>query len=262
MMITKTTVKNGDVTLPITTIGKGQKLVFFNGAGSTQIIWKRVISQLKGQYKVVTFDFRSHGKASNSTDYSFGAFMSDAEMVMGAVGSDNPIVIAWSLGADLALSYAAAHPGSLGGLVIIDGAVPISEPLVEDEAKMRHSLNNFATKFSLLLMRLTPYTYRLSGNAIADITVDLDARRQRLLDVYPKVDCPITMVLATKTADEETTEHAKRNNKIWRAGSERLAIKYPSITIKWLDSTHMLPLTKPAELAQVIDDFTQHIKSV
>jgi pimeloyl-ACP methyl ester carboxylesterase len=261
MMITKTTVKNGDVTLPITTTGEGQKLVFFNGAGSTQIIWKQVISQLKGQYMIVTFDLRGHGKASDSADYSFEAFMSDAEIVMDAVGSDKPIVIAWSLGADLALSYAGSHPRSLGGLVIIDGAVPISEPLVEDEAKMRRSLNNTATRFSMLLMRLTPYTYRLSGDAIADLTVDLDARRQTLLEVYTKVDCPITMVLATKTAGEETTEHAKRNNKIWRAGSEQLGMKYPSIPIKWLDSTHALPLKKPAELAQVIDDFAQHIKS-
>ena len=260
-MTTKTTVQNGAVTIPVTTTGERQKLIFFDGAGSTQTFWRQVISRLTQRYTVLTFDFRGHGRASNSTDYSFDAFMSDAEVVMGEIGSGGPVVIGWSLGADLALSYAAAHPGTLGGLVLIDGAVPIAEPLVEDEAKMRRSLDSPATKFGMLLTRLTPYTYRLSGSAIADLTVDLDARRQELLDVYAKVDCPITVVLATKTAGEETTEHAGRNNRIWRAGGERLAERYPAIQVSWLDGLHRLPLNKPAELAQLIDDFAQDIKT-
>ncbi|MBK5254235.1 MAG: alpha/beta hydrolase [Peptostreptococcaceae bacterium] len=262
MMTTKTTVNNGDVTLPITTTGKGQKLIFFNGVGSTQVIWKRVIGQLKGQYEIITFDFRSHGNASSSTDHSFNAFLSDTERVMDSVGSGKPIVVAWSFGADLALTYAASHPDVLAGLVIIDGAIPISDLLVEDEVKMRRLLNSFSMKFSMLLMQLTTYRYSLSGDAIADITVDLDARRQQLLDVYAKAACPITMILATKTAGENKTEHAKRNNRLWREGSERLATKYPSIPMKWLDVGHRLPLTKPSELAREIDDFAQHIKSV
>jgi pimeloyl-ACP methyl ester carboxylesterase len=248
-------IKNGGVTLPITITGKGRKLIFFNGVGATQAIWKQVIGDLRGQYEVITFDFRSHGGATASADHSFDAFLSDADCVMAAVGSDRPIVVAWSFGADLALAYAAAHPGVLGGLVIVDGALPISRPLVEDEAGMRRSLKGPMVKISMLLMQLTPYRYSLSGDAIADIAVDLDARRQRLLDVYAKVDCPITMLLATRTAGENTTEHARRNNQIWREAGERLAAKYPSITEQWLDSGHNLPLTKPAELAAAIDAF-------
>jgi len=250
-------VKNGSVTLPITITGKGRKLIFFNGVGSTQAIWKQVIGKLRGHYEVITFDFRSHGGASTSPDHSFDAFESDADSVMGAVGSGRPIVIAWSFGADLALAYAAAHPGVLGGLVIVDGAVPISKPLVEDAAGMRRALNGPMVKVSMLLMQLTSYRYSLSGDAIADIAVELDSRRQRLLDVYAKVDCPITMFLAERTAGDNTTAHARRNNQIWREGGERLAAKYPSISEQWLDSGHNLPLTKPAELAGAIDAFAR-----
>ena len=248
-------VKNGGVTLPITITGNGPKLIFFNGVGSTQAIWKQVIGKLKAQYQIITFDFRNHGGASSSADHSFDAFKSDANCIMGAIGSGRPIVVAWSFGADLALAYAASHPGALGGLVIVDGAVPIAKPLVEDEAGMRRSLNSPTVKVSMLLMQLTSYRYNLSGDAIADIAVDLDARRQRLLDVYAKIDCPITMLLATKTAGENTTEHARRNNQIWREGGERLAAMYPAISEQWLDSGHNLPLTKPAELAAAIDAF-------
>lgn len=254
-MTTESTVANGEVILPVTSTGAGQKLIFFNGVGSTQVIWKQVIGQLKGRYETITFDLRSHGKASASADHSFEAFLGDAQRVMDAVGSGKPIVVAWSFGADLAVACAASHPGVIGGLVIIDGALPISEPLVEDEPKMRRSLNGLAMKFSMLLMQLTPYRYSLSGDAIADIAIDLDARRQRLLDVYAKVDRPITMLLATKTAGEDSTDHARRNNRLWREAGARLAAKFPSIAMKWLDAGHRLPLTRPGDLAREIDDF-------
>jgi len=258
-MATETKIKNGDVTLALTSSGAGQKLIFFNGGGATQVIWKRVVRRLKGQYQIITFDFRSHGKASASANHAFDAFLSDAEKVMDSFGLGRPIVVGWSLGADLAVSYAASHAGVIGGLVIIDGAVPISEPLVEDEAKMRRSLNSLAMKFSKFFLQLTPYRYRLSGNAYADIVIDLDARRQQLLDVYAKVDCPITMILATWSIGKNKTEHAKRGNKIWREGGQRLAAKWPSISVKWLDAGHSLPLTKPVELAREIDDFARRV---
>jgi esterase len=255
----KLTVKNGAVTLPMTMSGHGRKLIFFNGVGSTQVIWRQVIGKLKSEYEIVTFDFRSHGEATASPDHSFEAFLSDAESVMAVVGSGRPIFVAWSFGADLALAYAAGHPGTLGGLVLVDGAAPLSAPLVEDEAGMRRTLNGPLVKLSTMLMKLTPYRYSLTGDAIADIAMDADAHRQRNLDLYAKVDCPITMLLATKTAGEDKTEHAKRNNKLWREAGERLAAKYPSAPVQWLDSGHNLPQTKPSELAGAIDGFAKRL---
>jgi esterase len=252
-------VRNGDVTLPITSSGAGQKIIFFNGICSTQIIWKGVIGHLKGRYETVTFDFRSHGRASASADHSFAAFLSDAECVMGAVGSDRPIVVAWSFGADLAVAYAASHPGMLGGLMIVDGALPLSDRLVEDEGRMRRSLNSLSMKFSMLLMQMTAYRYTLSGDDIADLTMIADENRQGLLDLYGRIDCPVTMLLATRTAGENTTAHARRNNKLWREAGDRLEARYPSIEVAWLDAGHRLPLTMPAELARRIDAFASRV---
>jgi esterase len=254
-------VRNGDVILSVTTVGAGQKVIFFNGVCSTQIIWRQVIGHLKGEYQIVTFDFRSHGKSSASTDHSFDGFLSDAESVMAAVESDRPIIVAWSFGADLAVAYAAAHPGAVAGLVIIDGALPLSDTLIEDEAKMRSLLNSLSMKFSMFLVRFTPYRYSLSGDEIADLTVDADAHRQGLLDVYAKVDCPIAMLLATKTAGENTSEHSRRNNRLWREGGDRLASAFPLIAMKWLDAGHRLPLTRPGELAREIDEFARRAQN-
>ncbi|MBI1361748.1 MAG: alpha/beta fold hydrolase [Alphaproteobacteria bacterium] len=257
----ETRVRNGDVTLAVTRRGAGgQKLIFFNGCGAAQVVWNQVIGQLKGDYEIITFDFRGHGKSSPAPDHSFEAFLGDAECVMEAVGGGQPIVVGWSLGADLALAYAAARPGALGGLVIVDGAVPLADRLVEDEAGMRRLLNSVSMKVSMFLLRLTAWRYSLSGDAIADITMDVDARRQNMLGLYSQLDCPATMVLATRSAGPNTTAHARRNNRLWREGAERLASACPSLPIRWLEAGHRLPLSRPAELAGTIDTFAEGLR--
>jgi esterase len=255
MQAVRSTITNGDVQLAVTMAGTGQKLIFFNGVAATQFIWRDVIRALGRRYQVVTFDFRNHGHSSAAGDHSFGAFLSDANAVMANFGSEKPVVVGWSFGADLALAYAAAHSDELAGLIIVDGAVPISAPLIEDERGMRRLLNSFSMKLSVLLTQITPFRYALSGNAIADIAVDLDARRQELMDLYHEIKCPVLMLLATRTAGSDNTPHNRRNNRLWRESGERLAVRYPAIQVKWFDAGHRLPLTKPAELAGEIDEF-------
>jgi pimeloyl-ACP methyl ester carboxylesterase len=234
----------------------GQKLIFFNGVASTQFVWRDVIKALGGRFETITFDFRNHGHSAAACDHSFDAFLTDANAVMAQFGSGKPVAVGWSFGADLALAYAATHRDALAGLVIVDGALPISAPLVEDERAMRRLLNGFSMKLSVLLMKITPFRYALGGDAIADIAVDLDARRQKLADVYAEVDCPVLMLLATRTAGPDNTAHSRRNNRLWRESGEQLAVRFPAIEVKWFDAGHRLPLTKPAELAREIERFT------
>lgn len=255
MVTQRSLIENGQVTIAVTRSGEGQKLVFINGAASTQVIWRRVIRALNGEYDVVTFDFRNHGESSTAADHSFGAYLSDAECVLDTVKDDKPIVVGWSLGADIAVNLAALHPDALSGLIVIDGAVPIAKSLIEDQASMRKLLNGLPMKLSALLLRLTAYRHDLSGDAIADMVLDVDARRQTLNDIYDRVHCPVTVILATKTAGNNRTAHARRNNEIWRQGGERLASRYPRISVRWLEGGHRLPLTRPVELARAIDAF-------
>ena len=98
---------NGEVQLAVSEIGQGPTLLFFNGGGATQVSWKRIIGELRGQYRLVTFDFRNHGKTTTSHNTSLDSFLEDAEAIMDKVALERAILVGWSLGADLAVWYAA-----------------------------------------------------------------------------------------------------------------------------------------------------------
>ncbi|GCE28084.1 hypothetical protein KDA_35680 [Dictyobacter alpinus] len=214
-------VANGDVQLAVSETGQGQTLLFFNGGGATQVSWKRIIGELRGQYRLVTFDFRNHGKTTTSHSTSLESFLTDAEVMMDKVASDRPILVGWSLGADLAVWYASSHPGRVAGLFLIDGALPVN--LVSDPDDVRRRLNTPTMRIGPLLMYLVGMGYRLTPDEYATLTIELNRRREQLLSAYEKLDCPVELVLAAKTAGEKGAR-AERNNALWRAGENNSRI--------------------------------------
>jgi pimeloyl-ACP methyl ester carboxylesterase len=176
---------------------------------------------------------------------------------MATIDAQRPIVVGWSLGADLAVAYASAHPGKLGGLFLLDGAAPLPEPMVRDEAALRRRAKSPAMAVGTWLNSLTPLRYSLTGDDIADIALSADAYRQHLLDVYDRIDCPIAMALATKALGRDTSAETQRKNRLWREGAERLTARHPEIGVTWVDAGHLFPLTKPGVVARMIDGFAQ-----
>lgn len=246
------TVSNGDVQLAVSETGQGQTLVFFNGGGATQVSWKRLIGELRGQYRIVTFDFRNHGKTTTSRDTSLESFLTDAEVIMGKVAGERPILAGWSLGADLAVWYAASHPGKVAGLFLIDGAVPVN--LVRDPEDVRRRLDTPVMRIGPLLLYLVGRGYRLTPSQYATLTIELNRRRESLLSAYDQLDCLVEMVLATKSAGEQG-ERAERSNALWRAGGEQLAQAFPRLSLHWVDSTHLILFKEPTTLARLLDAF-------
>ncbi|WP_236600383.1 alpha/beta fold hydrolase [Ktedonobacter sp. SOSP1-85] len=252
-------VANGNVTLPVSESGQGPTLLFFNGAGTTQAAWKRIIRELGGPYRLVTFDFRSHGTATRSPDISFERFLSDAEAMIDLVAGPQPIVVGWSMGADLAVWYAAAHPERVAGLFLIDGAVPVNLVTDPDEVR-RRLIYNPAVWYSPWIMYLIGMGYRLTPSEMATLTIEVNTRREQLLSAYSQLDCPVELVLATKTAREKGAS-AEQKNARWRTGGEQLARLYPTFSLQWVDNTHLLPFTEPTRLARSLDTFVQRIRA-
>lgn len=111
----------------VDSFGDGPPLLFLNGGFSTRRQWNRVISRLgDARYRTVRFDGRTSGGAGGCADYSVRGAIDDVDRVIEATVLERPVLVGWSHGATTAVCYAAEYPELVGGLVLVDGAYPVS----------------------------------------------------------------------------------------------------------------------------------------
>ncbi|MFE1904491.1 alpha/beta fold hydrolase [Streptomyces gardneri] len=187
-----------DTALAVTdTGGPGRPVVYLNGSYADQKHWRRVIDELGGDYRHITYDERARGKSDLSADYSFEACLRDLDAVLTARGIDRPILVGWSYGAMLAVHWAARNPDRVLGVVSVDGALP-------------HSWLDEATKVQVrkLFRRLSPLfpvarrigmAARMSAEQHAEINIEVNelCAPAALDPVFDRLTVPTKYVLAT-----------------------------------------------------------------
>ena len=186
-------------------------LLFLSGGFGTVQNWSRVIRLLDGRHRTVRFDARARGRSGRSADYSFQAAVDDVGRVIDATAIERPIVVGWSHGATIAVRYAAQHPDRVGGLVLVDGAYPIT---MFDEA----GKEKVRTQFRRLgwLMRIAAVfgrSARMSPAESADVVIEMDAANGELGPDFAALECPTVFVVGTgahsgATEDEMRTVRA------------------------------------------------------
>jgi pimeloyl-ACP methyl ester carboxylesterase len=130
-----------------------------------------------------------------------------------------------SLGADLAVYYAAGHPDTVAGLVLVDGANPVPEPFLTEAdlpdfhamaEGLRHELDQAESTASQVL--LTPQV---------DLDLEIETVRSGILDRYRKIDRPIHLIMSTSMAGNSDDGRTQWRNRNWRADIERLVHERP-----------------------------------
>ncbi|WP_067183023.1 alpha/beta fold hydrolase [Microtetraspora niveoalba] len=250
------TIHHDGVTIPVSRGGRGRPLVLCPGLNSTQADLHELTELLRRDHDVVTFDLRGHGLASAADRYSFEAFLSDLVAVFAELGRlalpAAPVLVGYSLGADLAVHYASEHPGTVAELVLIDGANPVPDPFISEAVlpEFRAMWEDLATRQEAV--RGSARQVLLTAREILDLNVEIDVVRAGILDRYRKIDRPISMIMSTSMAGDSGEGHAPRLNQNWRAGVERLVREQPHITTFRLDADHRLVFTHAPEIAQII----------
>ncbi|WP_083960067.1 alpha/beta fold hydrolase [Streptoalloteichus hindustanus] len=244
------------VVISVSRGGRGRPLVLCPGLSSTQAGLHELIALLRRDHDVVSFDLRGHGLSSAADRYSFDAFLGDLRAVMAELGRldlpSAPVLVGYSLGADLAVHHAAEHPDTVAELVLIDGANPVPEPFVTEAElpEFRAMWEDLATRYEN--ERGSVRQMLLTAEEILALNREIDVVRSEILDRYRKVDRPIRMIMSTAMAGDSGEARTRWRNQNWRAGIERLVRECPRLSTSWLDAHHGLVFTHAEEIAQII----------
>ncbi|MFE5710528.1 alpha/beta fold hydrolase [Streptomyces sp. NPDC056501] len=187
-----------DTALAVTdTGGSGRPVVYLNGSYADQSHWRRVITELGGDYRHITYDERARGKSDVSADYSFEACLRDLDAVLTARGIERPILVGWSYGAMLAVHWAARNPDRVLGVVSVDGALPHSWLDDAAKAQVRKLFRRLSPLFPVA--RRIGMAARMSAEQHAEINIEVNelCAPAALDPVFDRITVPTRYVLAT-----------------------------------------------------------------
>lgn len=96
-------------------------VVFLHSFGGDSGHWGTQLSHVRHDRRALAIDLRGHGKsaAPRDGDYSVAAFARDVAAAVDALGLRRFVLVGHSLGGAVAISYSAAHPSRVAGLVLV-----------------------------------------------------------------------------------------------------------------------------------------------
>jgi pimeloyl-ACP methyl ester carboxylesterase len=266
--------------------GTGQAVLLLHGLASNARIWDGVASRLAGAgLRVVALDLRGHGASDQPpSGYDFPSVGDDVAAALGGLGLERPVLVGHSWGANVALRFAADRPGTVAGLVLVDGALRgVTEwaGATRDEVRRRLAPPRFAVPLADWLARAGRFEGGSAGQPwVRDYLragVEVDDRGvasarfrfdnhmqvvdalydQRPAALYPLVGCPVLLCVAADPTDGAAHAEAKRGAAV------RALDLLPSATVTWFEDTmHDIPLQRPAALAAELARFAGSVKEV
>jgi pimeloyl-ACP methyl ester carboxylesterase len=228
--------------------GHGPDVVLLNGLGTPQSVWSQVAGRIAEEHRVITFDYRGHGRSAVAEEYSFDLLLDDISAVLAATEARDPMLCGWSMGADLAVWHAASH-SDIRHVIALDGGIP-AEPVAPEPGRT----DSRTARLVGALARMFGVGVLMSVGEIDALIDDVQEKRRSLLDGYARVSCPVEVVLADASNDSgrDDSDAAQESGQVWQAGARRLADAYPDVPIRWLDSDHAMPIRVPQQIADMI----------
>lgn len=97
-------------------------LVLLHGLASNLTRWAEFVAhtRLAQSHDVLRVDLRGHGDSVTRRKITLELWSTDLAALLGAIGAPQAILVGHSLGAQVALHFAAAHPQRVRALVLID----------------------------------------------------------------------------------------------------------------------------------------------
>ena len=131
--------------LKFTELGHGPTVVFVHGLGGARMQWMPTVRKLITDHHVILVDLPAHGETPMLDPFSFNACASALDQVLAKQKAESTVVVGHGLGGSIALLDAAAHPGRVRGVIVIDATLkpPMAIPDQQKKAFLAFMDENF-----------------------------------------------------------------------------------------------------------------------
>lgn len=103
--------------------GDASPLLFLHGMSFDSRSWAAEMRTLEGRRGVHGYDLRGFGRSRVGEDAAVD-HVADLAGLIDAAALERPILVGLSLGANVAMAYALAHPGTIRGLLLVSPGLP------------------------------------------------------------------------------------------------------------------------------------------
>ncbi|MFD8828493.1 alpha/beta fold hydrolase, partial [Streptomyces sp. NPDC059605] len=109
--------------------GTGTPVVLLHGLAGHSGEWDTIARHLRARHRVVAVDQRGHGGSERRPhDRSRAAYVADVVAVLDQLDLRRPVLVGQSLGGHTAMLTAAAHPGLVHALVLVEAKPGEADP--------------------------------------------------------------------------------------------------------------------------------------
>jgi pimeloyl-ACP methyl ester carboxylesterase len=179
---------------------EGVPLVLLHGVGNEAHLWDDFVPSVVDHYRVVALDQRGHGDSDWDPEarYDAESMADDLEAVLAALAIDRFVLVGFSMGGRVAMTFAGRHPERLAGLVIVDigpeidprGVFRISNEMSTNRAPVFTSIDEYTAMLSLnypagqphALRRMAIHGLRQREDGLYELKMDPKLRGERPRD--------------------------------------------------------------------------------
>ena len=131
---------------------KGPAVICIHGLTANHVCWASVADVLSPAHRLVAYDLRGRGESDKpDKGYSLAIHGEDLEALLDQFKLKKAILVGHSLGAHIALRFAATRPQRVERLVLIDGGLDVRHEVLES---LRPAIDRLGVEFPSLDMFL------------------------------------------------------------------------------------------------------------
>jgi pimeloyl-ACP methyl ester carboxylesterase len=233
-----------------------QSLIFIHGSGSNSSVWSQQYGRLHSLFNIAALNLPGHGQSGGNGGDDIPAYAEHVNDILSVLGLKRPVLIGHSMGAAIALCFAAKYPMAISGVITLGGGVtlPVNPDILQGLKSQPDMVLDMICKFSLAKENRSKLSDALRASlAAANLAVlasDMQAcGKVDLTSELPKITAP---VLAICGAQDKMTPPAF---------SEQITAKIKAAKLLLIEGAgHMVMMEKPEEVTAVIKTFCATVK--